>query len=735
MTNNLESPQSSHGMNNWRIAAYVLIALTIGVRFVNLGADPPMHFSVGQGIFTDPGAYTNYARQAQLFNDSNPLNDDRFPLFEYSAVAFLARPAFVFFGNGQASGALVALLFSLSTILLIFLVVRRAAGIEAGVFFLLFMILNQNQYQFGRLAFLEHGMIFFGALTFWVLHNLRRNWKMAALAGVVLPCAFLIGKAHGLVFVGVFAAYFFWSARIKPKGESVDALHELKTRYLPFIAGAALTCLIWYALMGHETLSTVSRYIQEQSTGIYGAPDALESLTEFHMKFISLGAGSKLWQRMPEAGAVALALLAMFLYHWAKGRGRLPRMALFSDATFVFLVWTCLYYLALFGWNYRPFRYQLVIVYSVCALGGIGIAYFWKYATGRLVEGESSVSKKPAAIFSVFAIIFYAALFILLTIVGYEINAMSFDEIPSHFNYHADMPWILGLSLLGVALLIVINLLRRAGKIPRLDRQLLVVLAWLLPLFCVTIGGWWYKDWLTRPTYTMQATSVDLAKILGPGAVISGTFGVSLCQNNDLRAITHMFGVADPDSSFFERFPVTHLLLDVPSRRRFSEIHPTISRNSTVVYKYYITNRPVDLIRVAGITENKSADEYRFSAFERAQLALSGKLQDPEGSSMRELVNMDSSNIAVNMYMGLRMEQDSNFQDARFFYQCAVDASPTDFNLRAELGRLYFDMYRRSGDPLLRQSALLQFREAYRLNPGSSRIENTLEEVENANQQ
>ena len=93
-------------------------------------------------------------------------------------------------------------------------------------------------------------------------------------------------------------------------------------------------------------------------------------------------------------------------------------------------------------------------------------------------------------------------------------------------------------------------------------------------------------------------------------------------------------------------------------------------------------------------------------------------------------MNMDSSNIAVNMYMGIRSETDSNYLDARFFYQCAVDASPTDFNLRAELARLNFDMYQRSGDAQYRQHALIQFREAHRLNPGSSRVENALEEVE-----
>jgi len=337
MTHNTESPQVSPSSHNWRIAAYVLIALTIGVRFVNLGADPPMHFSVGQGIYTDPGAYTNYARQAQLFNDPNPLNDDRFPLFENSALAYLARPVFVFFGYGQAQGALVALLFSISTIILIFLIVRRSAGIEAGVFLLLFLILNENQYQYGRLAFLEHGMIFFGAVTFWILHNLRRTWESAALAGVVLPLAFLIGKIHGLVFVGVFAVYFLWRPRIKPDGGYGDLLRELKTRYLPFAAGAALTCLTWYLSTDSATISTISHYVLEQSTGIYGAPEALENFREFHMKFISLGAGSKLWQRMPEAGAVAFVFMSMFLYSRAQGSGRLPRKGLFSQAAIVFL--------------------------------------------------------------------------------------------------------------------------------------------------------------------------------------------------------------------------------------------------------------------------------------------------------------------------------------------------------------------------------------------------------------
>ncbi|MFQ5607780.1 MAG: ArnT family glycosyltransferase [Candidatus Zixiibacteriota bacterium] len=710
----------------WRIAASVLIALTIGVRLINLGADPPIGLSVGQGIYTDPGSYTNFARHAQLFNDPNPFEDDRFPLFEHSAVAYLARPVFELFGYGQAQGELVALLFSISTILLMFLIVRRAAGIEAGVFMLMFLLLNQNQFHYGRLPFLEHAMIFFGVLTLWALHNLRRSPHSALVAGIVMPCAFLIGKAHGLVFVAVFAAYFLWLMAIKPEAEHSGPLNELKTRILPFAGGAALTCILWYATIGHESLPTIIRYVREQSTGIYGAPQAFTSFKDFYWSFVSLGSSSRLWQRMPETSIVSFVVLATFIYAWVRNRGKLPLERVFGEGTVVFLAWMTFFYLALFGWNYQPFRYQLALVYPACALGGIGISALWK----RAREPASKVAPVPPRGFSIRYLVFYLALLGILSVVAFDVYFQRLRALNMHFNFAEHMPWVVFGATLATLTTLSVDLWRRRRPYKRINSHLLPVIAWLLPLFSATVGGWWYKDWLFRPTYTMQAISLDLPKILGPEAVVSGTYGVALCQDNEIPALTHMFGVADPDTTFFERFPVTHLLLDVPSRNMFQKLHPEVSRQAVTLHRYNVTNRGVDLIRVAGGTGNQRADAYSLSAFERGQLVLGGKLRDPTGSSIRELMNMDSSNLAVNLYMGARSERDSAFLDARFFYQCAVEASPTDFNLRAELGRLYFDLYQMTGDPLYRQSALIEFREAHRLNPGSSRVETALLEVE-----
>ena len=118
----------------WKRLAWILIGLTLAVRLINLGADPPIGLATSQGVYTDPAAYTLSARNDVLYGESNPLGDDRFPLFQYSAVSAVARLVFGVAGSGYTQANFVGVLFSSLTILLLFSILAKTINIRAGIF-------------------------------------------------------------------------------------------------------------------------------------------------------------------------------------------------------------------------------------------------------------------------------------------------------------------------------------------------------------------------------------------------------------------------------------------------------------------------------------------------------------------------------------------------------------------------------------------------------------------------
>lgn len=711
----------------WSLAGLALLVVLCAVRFVNLSADPPLRLTTSQGVYTDPAAYTLYARSAELYGDSNPLDDERFPLFEHSAVSGLATVVFTLFGVGYAQGNTVALLFSLTTLLLLFLMLRRRASAEAAVFALGFLALNLHQYHFGRLPFLEHAMIFFGVVSFWLLLSFgSRRWGPVA-AGAVAAAAFLFGKSHGVAFVATTGIFFIWklAGAANADKELGGRMVYLKRVVVPYALGVAALCLVWYVAIGREALPVIRDYLAEQSTGLYGAPEAFTSPYNFFWKLFSLGAATKLYHRMIVASICTAVVVGLFCWRWITGRRGAPRGGIFNDITVFFVIWFVVVYVELFPWNYRPLRYQLPLIYSCCGLAGLGVGYLWRNAAEitELLRGWA----RPGWVRMTCGglAIWFMAMF--------PVYAVHYRYSVTHGSpfYFKDEMWVLiGLSGGVVALIFTVAAVLRAGRIKAGQPLVFRGVAIVTLAISLGTGAAWFADWLARPMFTTVGVSQDLAKALRPGAVIAGSYGPGLSHENRFQTVIHMFGVADPDTTFFERFPVTHLLVDESSRKKFEELHPDVAAGSHQIHSYHVVNRRVHLLRVAGATGNPRADGYQLSVFEKAQLVFDQRLEDPEGEILRELMFSDTINLAINMYMAGRAERAGSLQDAAFFVEHALDACPSDYNLWGDLGRLYAEMYALDSNDVYKKLASEAFNESQRINPWSARIAQEIEKIE-----
>ena len=722
----------------WKRLAWVLIGLTLVVRLINLGADPPLGLTTSQGVYTDPGAYTLSARNDVLYGESNPLGDNRFPLFQYSAIAAVARLVFGVAGSGYTQANFVGVLFSSLTILLLFSILAKTINIRAGIFALTLLLFNENQYHYGRLPFLENAMILFGVLSLWLMVVPRNKGWTTFIAGTSLAACILLGKAHGVIFVGAFVVYFLWKhfsetnegSRIVRKANIDSLLAKFPTS--AFVTGGIVFLILWLAAIGWDNLNVIITYIREQSTGIYGPPEGFESLRKFLRKIINLGVASELFWRMPAVTIAGALGLFYFVYKFIQNKFKPFRDQLISKEMAFMVSWFIIGYLVLSPWNYRPLRYQITLIYPACALAGIFLYGLWTNTfSNEALEANSSEERhwslRGAVIFAI----------ILSVLLWTPIHELMYRISESHgydFTYSNNFVRVVASSscLAGAALGAILYLNRRKKPLA-LPPALFQYATLTFLALSLANGVIWYKDWLVRPTYTIKAVSRDIGMSLGQSAVISGPYGVGLTQDNRIRAIVHMFGVADPDTSFFRNFPVTHLLLDRPNYDRFEKMYPAVADSAVLIHSYRITNRKVELYRVAGFTGNRRADSYKLSLFEGSIKVLKGEMDDPQGTYLGALARFDTANIALNLIMSKQALDNGQYRDAEFFLLCAISACPTDYNLWADLGRLQSKMFEKFKDESLRAEAKANFSRALELNPNSSIIEGEYEKLLNLN--
>ena len=127
----------------WEVLLFVLIfALAVFLRLYLLSADSPNGISFSQGIETDPPQYTIYSRSAELTGEWNPYNDHRYVTYQYSLVSGVSRIVYNLFSVSFYSANLSAVILSLLSLFLFYLVLRKSLG--SGVAILALFFISNN---------------------------------------------------------------------------------------------------------------------------------------------------------------------------------------------------------------------------------------------------------------------------------------------------------------------------------------------------------------------------------------------------------------------------------------------------------------------------------------------------------------------------------------------------------------------------------------------------------------
>jgi len=687
------------------ICVLSLLTLILVIRAYHLDADPPPGLSISTGIFTDPPQYTLFAKMFIETGDFNPLCDYRFMFFLKSSVTLLAVLIFKLFGIGLFQSNAVGLFYSFGAIFFFFLFLRKIAGQIPSILFLLLICFNYNQLFYGRLPFLEHAMCFYAFLSLVLLVYMRKWWGYV-LAGISLGLAIFFGKVIGLVFLFPFVCYFVYRILLEEKSKEDTLQKKLRIPGL-FILGFAVVAIFWLFFSYFPMKAQVAGYLKEQSLSLYGFPEGLTSVDNFIWKLVSFGVKSNFFPRIAVVATLGVFLLLMIIYHvsrkksWREGFGSF-------NAGHVFLVTMIVaFYCSLMIWNYRPLRYQLVLLFPFYGAGAVILWMFWRKWR------ETKAEKTPY----LFYILAYPVILATFT----QFYSAFIKRFGGDFFFNESKYLMLSISAILTILVGYLIFLYKSGKLPKL--KVIGKVAVVLVITGVVIDGILdYTYWAKRPTFTARDNSYDLGLILSPQAVISGPYAGEMTMQNDLNTIIHMFGVSRADPDLFKKYPITHLLLDMRNENKARDDYPEVMENAAHICTYHIGLNKVRLFRIAGHTGNGRADNYRLSIFEEALDQFKTGEAAMGNRFIQQFMTVHPDNISGNLLMAEKAEKAEYMDEAEMLFKKAVEFSPTNYDLIARLAQFYKDQYEKTGEPYFKNEALVSFEKALWFAPTVKKI-------------
>ncbi|MBD3298132.1 MAG: hypothetical protein GF341_05710 [candidate division Zixibacteria bacterium] len=687
----------------------VVVLLILAARFVHLGADPPTDVSWSHALFTDPPQYTSYARNAVVFGEWNPIGDDRLIFFQKNITGIVTYIVFAILGPDVSSGQLVAILLNLLALAFAIGIAHRSYGFYAGVGTGLFLSLNYLFVSYSRMPFLEVASNASLVAGLYFLLSSRKIWWMAILAGLVAGLGTFFGKVTALHAAPMFlltAILIGWQAESDSKGRRW-------ARPIGYAAGLLVIYGAWYVYAYMPASQQVLDYLQEQSLSLYGTPVGLTSLSGFINQWFSFSINNRLLTWGPVFSVLGIlgmvGLVVRNLPHWSF-RDVLKQM----DPTALAVVgWFWSAWAAFMPFNYRPVRYQIVLLIPLAIAAG------WLVSTALVGTYTRPRKERPRSV-SWWAILPLAVIF------ATTLQVMVMPHVLNMNRADALSRGITLASLFGIvlaAILVVIKRKETGGSLVSAPTR--SALSWavvaLLVVFLVNQGRHFVR-WWSNPQYSIEYANRDLKRILSHEAVLTGGYGTPLAQSDSMKTFPAMFGVSEVDRDFFATFPVTHVAEVDDQNQPFNKNYPGIAGRAPRVTTYTIRNLPVKIVRVAEFGGNPQAEQYPLSAYEDMRRRTADLTLDSLLTFLPAWIADSGNHFSGWRWLGDAYSRANRLEDALDAYEHAAAFFPDDFFLWAQIGDISWEYYRTGGATEYGDRAIESWSRALELNPRNPQL-------------
>ncbi len=343
----------------------IAVALGVGLRFIALGSDPYRKLSWSAALVTDEGFYLHNARNLLLFGNAQQddfQNSLIMPTLHTVQVGF-----FSVFGVGILQARILTLLFSLLTMVVFYLALKRAFNQRVALYGTLFLLLDPVFLLYNRMALMDTPALLPMCLAFyvfawgWKAGGGRRTLICFVLCGAFLGMAYTVRGLAALLIPVPFCVVYGMGKR--------SPFHLRLLKAMSFGLGGVLLfyAVLWWFPHRQEIAHVNAFYLKDQLL-----PENLHHFGSILVTSLlgdDRGISSFMLRQSP---ILTLFGLASVLY-WL----RAGRKELWEDATragMSFLVGWLVVGVVLFSvLAYSPSRYYILFYPALAGVVGFGM--------------------------------------------------------------------------------------------------------------------------------------------------------------------------------------------------------------------------------------------------------------------------------------------------------------------------------------------------------------------------
>jgi len=531
------------------LAVFVFI---MGMRWVNLGADPPKSLSSSMGYYSDPGGYVHNARNQILFGQ---WETDKWNHMYTSPIPhFATYLIFLIFGIGIAQMNAVPALFSCLLLVILYFILKNSLNRAYALLGVFLLGSNYIFTSFSQVAVRVMPMLLFVVLALYFLIRKQEIPKFQLfLAGTMCFLAFATKGTFLLVLpavtLGLACFIFFQSSRKLAK--PVLGLSF-------FCLGMAAVMILWMWLI----------FIPEKETFMAFGESNLFWLTHGYERLLQVFWFRPLFYFMDMPVLTCLSSL-MVLYLAYRALTTPQKLSLLSWVSGYWVISNMVYYSVI---EYRAARHFVPLVLPIVLIAVQALYDFSRSGSLRRPQRRPLLFFAFAYVWFVYAISSFVIFFArpinrqAWTSRFYLVLVLSFAAIFLMYMIFRFCPQKLNLSL------------------PRSSKTFIIV---FLVIFSF---GFNFRSTLKRnlaPRFDRLHISQDLGKAFSD-IHMGGLVSMVLALENTHPAHAYKTDYINRGLDFLDKYNITHLLLTTHAEeiRGYHIDFPQIMQRAAVLARY-----------------------------------------------------------------------------------------------------------------------------------------------------
>lgn len=696
----------------------IFLILAFLVRGCHPGADAPFDLSWSQGPSTDPSYYLEPAISLVKSGELSPISKS----WNAPGYYMLYLPTLYIFGTGFTQVNLTTVVISLIGFFFFFLILYRMGDRMTLVFASIFWVFSFFWAMYNRVPIIYTAMIMYMliALYFWYLGTTKPIYYIFSWAILIIATLYVRVIAVVLVPVFVVGHLIFFVAKARDKGK------ELKKVLIPLIAialGGVVLMIVMGWLLDISLIDVARGRVIVHLRGELFGDDTL-------LHFFNLGASGGLVDFQPMVFFLAYISIIIYIRDLLGENHKMARID-FKDPNelirLIFLLWLVIGGLATIFFKYAPPRYYLFLMPPMFFMAG--------HTLSRFLDPRPRVEMGYGYYLLLLLWLLFLNFKLLLKVVVYfssnfvtlvrglalsEATARSFALL---INFFSSFFLLLSISLIASLIIMLIFYLfdRKVRKeddlvIRRGTRVFVSVV--ILSIFIFYQGGM-YINWSRNPHYTLHNTSVSLEGILGPGALLAGSYAHPLTMENDLDRVYMTFIRPDSEAPCerFEKMGVTHLIIDTESGLDYIiEYYPDTRHCLDYLETLYVRGVPIVLYRYKG------NEDYSPTDYEKARGLMASNDYPGAGELLSRFLAKNPDSPPALVSLGRCLIGTGDLAGANNALKRAIEVNPDNMEAHFEMGKLLNYM----GD---KRGALFHYGEAIRLYPDNDDIRKKIDEL------